>query len=65
MVMEDHLSEEEADDLADQLDEEDDTRVTFGFRFQYVSEDLRASPCSPTDIAAVDRALNEQYFGLK
>ena len=66
-MIEDNLDEEDLDreaDLANQLDEEGiDIDFASKSRFQYVPEDPRAIPCSPTDVEAINRVLNEQYFG--
>jgi len=71
MGIEDELCEEEIDNLVNQLDKEENREeyreehsgIVPGLEIEYVPEDFRAIPCSPTDIEAVNRALNEQYFG--
>jgi len=56
--------EHEVEDSAE-LAKEEETTFTPLFGISYVPEDCRAIPCSPTDVEAVNRALDELYFGRR
>jgi len=48
-----------------ELAKEEETTFSPLFGISYVPEDFRAIPCSPTDVEAVNRALEELYFGRR
>jgi len=63
MVLEDHFDEEALEDLVHQIEDPDVVRIIDGVKFEYHPEDCRATPCSDGDIDALNRALDEKYFG--